>query len=80
MKTNKSYGCKDADMILAAEFIAKNLKAKLNVLGGICKYWTEPYSDDLIARVEFAIIYYLNKIKIIQLSYTGLIYQHQLII
>ncbi len=60
MKIGRNYGCKDSDLILAAEIVVENLKANLDVLSSVRVQWTEDYVMDLRTRIKNVMSKYLS--------------------
>lgn len=60
MAKNRMYNCKDVDMLLAAQIIAKNFLTNMSELSEVRTDWTEAYANELIARIEHTTQTYLG--------------------
>lgn len=52
MAKNRTYSCKDVDMLLAAQTIAESFKTNMPELSEVRTDWTTAYANELVARIE----------------------------
>lgn len=60
MTKNRSYNCKDVEMLMASKTIAESFKTNISELSTTRTDWTEQYANDLGNKIDDAIESYLG--------------------
>lgn len=55
MKKNRSYSCKDVEMLMACKTIAESFKVNISELSSARSDWNEQFAANLIVRIDSAI-------------------------